>query len=52
MVEVVEQTIAHHLSKDQNGELKNKFLNEGLGIRVTISSGFGDLSVASLVSVD
>ncbi len=51
VVEVVEQTIAHHLSSDKNEELRDKFVNEGLGIRVTISSGFGDLSVASLVNI-
>lgn len=51
VTEVVEQTITHHLKLDISGELKNKFVNEGLGIRITISSGYGDLSIASLVLI-
>lgn len=52
LLEVVEQTIGHHLREDKSGELKRKFANEGLGIRITLSSGFGDFGVASLVLID
>lgn len=51
LLEVVEQTLAHHLHQDKTGQLAKKFVQEGVGIRITISSGFGDFSVVSLVHI-
>lgn len=48
LVDVVEQIVDHHLRKDQTKKTSDLVLHDSLGIRMTISSGFGDLSVASL----
>lgn len=51
LVDVVEQIVDHHLRKDQTKKTSDLVLHDSLGIRMTISSGFGDLSVASLVII-
>lgn len=39
----------YHLRNDKEGIFKEKIKHDSIGIRMTISSGFGDLGVASLV---
>ena len=50
VTEVVEKVVDFHLRNDANG-VNRKIFDDSLGIRLTISSGYGDLSVASLVGL-
>ena len=50
VVEVVEKVVNYHLENDADGSNKKVF-NDSLAIRLTISSGYGDFGVASLVSI-
>jgi branched-subunit amino acid aminotransferase/4-amino-4-deoxychorismate lyase len=48
IVSVVEQVVDYHLRNDLEG-VNRKVFEDSLAVRITISSGCGDFSVASLV---
>jgi hypothetical protein len=41
--------VDYHLRHDKDDSFKQKIKHDSIGIRMTISSGFGDLGLASLV---
>lgn len=49
VVQVLESVVDHHLRNDPDRS-KRQILRDNVCIRLTISSGFGDYSVASLVA--